>query len=178
MPFRGMCRIIQSRDMSTCRGLLYCYIVFILLVAMALSLSQLLAHDAPLLSPPLSPMPALAFDTDLPSPLHDFPPSPLQPSHALKARISPHDAQPDACAPTQQLFQLASPPPPPRQNHKRSASPAPAPAKKARAQVSSKDFVHPDVTGLNKREARLVKNRAAAFLSRQRKREEFENLEK
>jgi len=38
--------------------------------------------------------------------------------------------------------------------------------------------VHPDVTGLNKREARLVKNRAAAFLSRQRKREEFENLEK
>jgi len=160
------------------KGLLYCYILFILLVAMALSLSQLLAHDAPLLSPPLSPMPALAFDTDLPSPLHDFPPSPPQPSRALKARISPHDAQPDACAPTQQLFQLASPPPPSRQNHKRSASPAPAPAKKARAQVSSKDFVHPDVTGLNKREARLVKNRAAAFLSRQRKREEFENLEK
>jgi hypothetical protein len=33
------------------------------------------------------------------------------------------------------------------------------------------------VSGLNKREARLVKNRAAAFLSRQRKREEFELME-
>ena len=51
--------------------------------------------------------------------------------------------------------------------------------KKARAgeRVSTKDFVPPDVTGLSKREARLVKNRAAAFLSRQRKREEFENME-
>jgi len=34
-----------------------------------------------------------------------------------------------------------------------------------------------DVSGLNKREARLIKNRAAAFLSRQRKREEFEAME-
>ncbi|CAE6471218.1 unnamed protein product [Rhizoctonia solani] len=50
--------------------------------------------------------------------------------------------------------------------------------KRARTQISSKDFVPPDVTGLSKREARLVKNRAAAFLSRQRKREEFEELEK
>ncbi len=51
--------------------------------------------------------------------------------------------------------------------------------KKARSgeRVSTKDFVPPDVTGLSKREARLVKNRAAAFLSRQRKREEFENME-
>jgi hypothetical protein len=56
-----------------------------------------------------------------------------------------------------------------------SASNAP---KRARTQISSKDFVPPDVTGLSKREARLVKNRAAAFLSRQRKREEFEELEK
>jgi hypothetical protein len=30
--------------------------------------------------------------------------------------------------------------------------------------------------GMSKREARMVKNRAAAFLSRQRKREEFENM--
>jgi hypothetical protein len=37
--------------------------------------------------------------------------------------------------------------------------------------------VPPDVSGLSKREARLVKNRAAAFLSRQRKREEFESME-
>ncbi|KAJ1299788.1 hypothetical protein OPQ81_012004 [Rhizoctonia solani] len=62
--------------------------------------------------------------------------------------------------------------------------PPPAPAaaasapKRQRTQISSKDFVPPDVTGLSKREARLVKNRAAAFLSRQRKREEFEELEK
>ncbi|KAL9937871.1 hypothetical protein V8E36_003416 [Tilletia maclaganii] len=38
-------------------------------------------------------------------------------------------------------------------------------------------FVAPDTTGLTKREARLVKNRAAAFLSRQRKREQFDELE-
>ena len=50
-------------------------------------------------------------------------------------------------------------------------------AKKPRTCVSTKDFVPPDVTGLSKREARLVKNRAAAFLSRQRKREEFELME-
>jgi len=53
-------------------------------------------------------------------------------------------------------------------------------AKKPRAsgeRVNTKDFIPPDVTGLSKREARLVKNRAAAFLSRQRKREEFENME-
>lgn len=43
--------------------------------------------------------------------------------------------------------------------------------------MSTKDFIPPDVTGLSKREARLVKNRAAAFLSRQRKREEFEYME-
>lgn len=49
--------------------------------------------------------------------------------------------------------------------------------KKQRACMSMKDFVPPDVTGMSKREARLVKNRAAAFLSRQRKREEFELME-
>ncbi|KIY69483.1 hypothetical protein CYLTODRAFT_488882 [Cylindrobasidium torrendii FP15055 ss-10] len=48
------------------------------------------------------------------------------------------------------------------------------PMKKAR---TTRDFVPPDVSGLSKREARLVKNRAAAFLSRQRKREEFEAME-
>ena len=37
-------------------------------------------------------------------------------------------------------------------------------------------FVPPDTSGLTKKEARLVKNRAAAFLSRQRKREQFEEL--
>jgi hypothetical protein len=45
------------------------------------------------------------------------------------------------------------------------------------ASVSTKEFIPSDVSGLSKREARLVKNRAAAFLSRQRKREEFELME-
>ncbi|PVG02466.1 hypothetical protein CPB86DRAFT_751124 [Serendipita vermifera] len=54
----------------------------------------------------------------------------------------------------------------------------PAPAKRrGGTRISVADFVPPDVTGLSKREARLVKNRAAAFLSRQRKREEFELME-
>ncbi|KIO28935.1 hypothetical protein M407DRAFT_175924 [Tulasnella calospora MUT 4182] len=61
------------------------------------------------------------------------------------------------------------------------SSTASGPTKKGRAPpsgpISTKDFVPPDVSGLSKREARLVKNRAAAFLSRQRKREEFEGLE-
>ncbi|KAH8103172.1 hypothetical protein DFH11DRAFT_1773853 [Phellopilus nigrolimitatus] len=56
-------------------------------------------------------------------------------------------------------------------------SASPTSAKRARACMSTKDFVPPDVSGLSKREARLVKNRAAAFLSRQRKREEFELME-
>ncbi|OSC98777.1 hypothetical protein PYCCODRAFT_1447210 [Trametes coccinea BRFM310] len=59
-----------------------------------------------------------------------------------------------------------------------SVGPSSAATKKARGErITVKDFVPPDVTGLSKREARLVKNRAAAFLSRQRKREEFENME-
>jgi hypothetical protein len=50
-------------------------------------------------------------------------------------------------------------------------------SRKPRERISTKDFIPPDVSGLSKREARLVKNRAAAFLSRQRKREEFETME-
>lgn len=54
----------------------------------------------------------------------------------------------------------------------------PAPAKRrGGTRIAVADFVPPDVSGLSKREARLVKNRAAAFLSRQRKREEFELME-
>lgn len=41
----------------------------------------------------------------------------------------------------------------------------------------SSQFIPPDTSNLPKREARLLKNRAAAFLSRQRKREAFELLE-
>ena len=52
-----------------------------------------------------------------------------------------------------------------------------APKKRGNGRITVAEFVPPDVTGLSKREARLVKNRAAAFLSRQRKREEFESME-
>lgn len=65
-------------------------------------------------------------------------------------------------------------------NNTSDASTPPAPKRQRAAPsgpISTKDWVPPDVTGLNKREARLVKNRAAAFLSRQRKREEFELME-
>jgi hypothetical protein len=69
---------------------------------------------------------------------------------------------------------------PPCPSKRSAASPAPSVTKKPRAiaeRINTKDFIPPDVSGLSKREARLVKNRAAAFLSRQRKREEFEFME-
>lgn len=49
--------------------------------------------------------------------------------------------------------------------------------KKRKQLPTTAEFQHPDVSGLSKKEARLVKNRAAAFLSRQRKREQFDELE-
>jgi hypothetical protein len=58
-----------------------------------------------------------------------------------------------------------------------SAGATSAPKKRGNGRITVAEFVPPDVTGLSKREARLVKNRAAAFLSRQRKREEFETME-
>jgi len=58
-----------------------------------------------------------------------------------------------------------------------SAGASSAPKKRGNGRITVADFVPPDVSGLSKREARLVKNRAAAFLSRQRKREEFESME-
>ncbi|KAI0079815.1 hypothetical protein K474DRAFT_1673091 [Panus rudis PR-1116 ss-1] len=97
-----------------------------------------------------------------------------------------HPAQaPESLAQQQHLLQhtatsrFASNPPSSTVPSKRASSAAASTSKKARAgeRVTTKDFVPPDVTGLSKREARLVKNRAAAFLSRQRKREEFENME-
>lgn len=80
-------------------------------------------------------------------------PPPPSPSKITSTRTSVHSNGP------------SSAPPPKRQ---RAAPSGP---------ISTKDWVPPDVSGLNKREARLVKNRAAAFLSRQRKREEFEAME-
>ncbi|KAF8891795.1 hypothetical protein BD779DRAFT_1468717 [Infundibulicybe gibba] len=123
--------------------------------------------------------------------------SPVPTSRMLKMRMSPDSASStdQLCLPTHQVFDLSDithPPTPPSpaspkpqrpsisispspsavtHNMKRSASPAPSVTKKPRAvgeRINSKIF---------KREARLVKNRAAAFLSRQRKREEFECME-
>lgn len=183
-----------------------------------LSMSQIIACDAPLLSPvavgdswdqvfAASPDNfAYAYYTPL-SPASSQDDSPVQASKMLKMRRSPDSSnEPESlCMPTHQVFDLSEPqsadspasgaaPTPsdapatahpadmsgPSTASKRSASPSPGVCKKratGNERVSSKDFIPPDVTGLSKREARLVKNRAAAFLSRQRKREEFETME-
>ncbi|VDC00334.1 unnamed protein product [Peniophora sp. CBMAI 1063] len=126
------------------------------------------------------------------------PGSPMLAERALKMRMTP-DYSSDASMPTSQVFDLeptpvssreasaaASPEPNTEVKKERAPSKRPsesnikpdAPSKKQRTErVTTKDFVPPDVSGLSKREARLVKNRAAAFLSRQRKREEFECME-
>ncbi|KAK7057576.1 BZIP domain-containing protein [Favolaschia claudopus] len=126
-------------------------------------------------------------------------PVPAQAMLKLPAQDSLH------CVPTHQLFDLDFPQqmspspsqsPSPAHHHlprlsisinpalaaqKRPATPdsaqAPVRRRATAERISSKDFIPPDVSGLSKREARLVKNRAAAFLSRQRKREEFELME-
>jgi hypothetical protein len=130
--------------------------------------------------------------------------SPQPTNCALGMRMSPDFAaeKDQLCLPTHQVFELPlaphTPPSPisptsPDYHHlvlspgapavKRPSSSVHHPmtaTKKPRAsgeRISTKDFIPPDVSGLSKREARLVKNRAAAFLSRQRKREEFENME-
>ena len=111
----------------------------------------------------------------------------------LKSRLSPESSSDgeQLCMPTHQLFDLPVTPvtgrsPSPslvgeQQSFsggvKRQGSFTTAGARKPRERISTKDFIPPDVSGLSKREARLVKNRAAAFLSRQRKREEFECME-
>jgi hypothetical protein len=120
----------------------------------------------------------------------------------LRGRMSPDnsDSEPQLCLPTSQVFDMSYAPTPEPMSSPASeteplpSTPAMAPAtivpckrgstsstsvsKKPRGSaVSTKDYVPPDVSGLSKREARLVKNRAAAFLSRQRKREEFELME-
>ncbi|UZJ55156.1 hypothetical protein CBS101457_004476 [Exobasidium rhododendri] len=82
------------------------------------------------------------------------------------------------------LFTANDPSAPPKSGNKRpppsasqiTESGQPFPVIDTSAKHSSL-FVPPDTSGLTKREARLVKNRAAAFLSRQRKREQFEELE-
>ncbi|KAI0691510.1 hypothetical protein BC835DRAFT_1417077 [Cytidiella melzeri] len=129
--------------------------------------------------------------------------SPVPVSKMLRGRMSPDnsDSEPQLCLPTSQLFDMSYAPTPEAMSSPSSDSeqlpPTPplepatlVPCKRASSTsttsvskkvrgsaVSTKDYVPPDVSGLSKREARLVKNRAAAFLSRQRKREEFETME-
>ncbi|KAJ7188695.1 hypothetical protein C8R46DRAFT_28209 [Mycena filopes] len=170
--------------------------------APSLSMAHLISSDAPLLSPvdyqqysptqdsyvpyqysyPDSAESSVAGDSPVPAPR----------MLKLPASDSLH------CVPTHQLFDFPQLSPSPSESQspssphhprlsisinpvpcKRSASPELSLPKKRTVgeRISSKDFVPPDVSGLSKREARLVKNRAAAFLSRQRKREEFELME-
>ncbi|KAH0829156.1 hypothetical protein J3R83DRAFT_2665 [Lanmaoa asiatica] len=112
---------------------------------------------------------------------------------------SPSESEQQPCLPTSQVFDLdsveapsssSSASPPPSIPHLPFSSDRGTPLRKSFStiggvkkgrgsgeRITTKDFVPPDVTGLSKREARLLKNRAAAFLSRQRKREEFETME-
>ncbi|KAF9268564.1 hypothetical protein L218DRAFT_517114 [Marasmius fiardii PR-910] len=183
-----------------------------------LQMSQIIAADAPLLSPGSEWADRHPQDTShyysQYAHYHQLPPSPpisvagslsTDSPRMLKTRMSPDAAQ--MCLPTHQLFDLGevnntyqAPPSPALSDAKdfnrvsisikpptiptsmkRSESPGqlpPAPKRRAVGErISTKDFIPPDVSGLSKREARLVKNRAAAFLSRQRKREEFETME-
>ena len=118
---------------------------------------------------------------------------PHSPAMQLKSRLSPESSSDGEhlCMPTHQLFDLPVTPvtgrsPSPsimgeQQSFsggvQRQGSFTTTGSRKPRERMSTKDFIPPDVSGLSKREARLVKNRAAAFLSRQRKREEFELME-
>ncbi|KAH7908942.1 hypothetical protein BJ138DRAFT_1156432 [Hygrophoropsis aurantiaca] len=129
--------------------------------------------------------------------------SPTLAHSMLKSRMTPEsisDSEQQLSMPTHQVFDFSDIPSPSSaasplsgnppqlslsidtgaQGMKRSSTPAPGAIKKHRTageRITCKDFIPPDVSGLSKREARLVKNRAAAFLSRQRKREEYEAME-
>ncbi|KAF8161309.1 hypothetical protein B0H34DRAFT_653630 [Crassisporium funariophilum] len=193
---------------------------------LSLPMSQIIACDAPLLSPVGGDhqwdiqQPLFSPTADFNYGYYNLPPSPpssegshstgspIPTSRMLKMRMSPASStdSEQLCMPTHQVFdfpEVARPPTPPSRSPslgadcslpldadspnssiascgaKRSASPAPSATKKRAVgeRINSKDFIPPDVSGLSKREARLVKNRAAAFLSRQRKREEFECME-
>lgn len=128
----------------------------------------------------LSPSPSVHEDMDY-TPLlhHRYYPDVEQQCISLSHILPP---SPPAEQDTTRKRGASSASPPPQSIAKsRETSAVPPPPKRPRAApsgpISTKDWVPPDVTGLGKREARLVKNRAAAFLSRQRKREEFELME-
>lgn len=169
-----------------------------------LATNAIIAIHSPLLSPSSDP-PSFSF-LESTVPLYYMPPSPNSvssdsPIPAARMLKSTSSDSEQLCLPTHQVFDFPEAKtlflPSDHSNHDRlsisidssvapsaskrsAASPAPSVTKKPRAvaeRISTKDFVPPDVSGLTKREARLVKNRAAAFLSRQRKREEFEFME-
>ncbi|KAI6116011.1 hypothetical protein F5141DRAFT_1212617 [Pisolithus sp. B1] len=135
---------------------------------------------------PLSPPTSLSSNTSE---------SPEPPSKKLRLSVSPDrqlEGEHQHCVPTQKVFDLPealvqspSSASQPLSNTgpllaKKFFATTNAGARRTRGtgeRISTKDFIPPDVSGLSKREARLVKNRAAAFLSRQRKREEFEAME-
>ncbi|KAJ6491839.1 hypothetical protein C8R47DRAFT_442740 [Mycena vitilis] len=165
-----------------------------------LSMNHLISSDAPLLSPTDYHFDHDSFTSYTQYSYSDSAASSVDgddPVPALTMLKLPVAADSLHCVPTHQLFDFPHVSPSPSQSPssptrhprlsisinpvvcKRSASPDIAlPKKRAVGErISSKDFVPPDVSGLSKREARLVKNRAAAFLSRQRKREEFELME-
>ena len=161
---------------------------------MALNMSQIIAADV--LAVDNNDQPLFSPTSDNFYPYYSMAPSPPPSDSPSPLRVPESEPM---CIPTHQVFDLEvkqeSPVPTLATTdtttepataetaistgNKRSASPAPLATKKRAVgeRVASKDFVPPDVSGLSKREARLVKNRAAAFLSRQRKREEFENME-
>ena len=162
-------------------------------------------HHLPLYSPTLVDNYAMHYYGLPPSPPHSAGStstnSPIPTKSMRRLRMSPDSMSENdqLCVATHQVFDVpevqnpSSPesdsPSPQMQRRsisissvpsKRELSPAPGVTKKPRAtgeRITTKDFIPPDVSGLSKREARLVKNRAAAFLSRQRKREEFETME-
>ncbi|KAI0090676.1 hypothetical protein BDY19DRAFT_904951 [Irpex rosettiformis] len=173
-------------------------------VVTSINMSNYIASDVPL--SPISADWDSPAGLDLSSLHYSYPMgssgSPVPVSKMLRGRMSPDnsDSEPQLCLPTSQVFDMSyaptpepmsSPPseseqlpPTPPSRHasvvpsKRPSTSTTSASKKVRGNaVSTKDYVPPDVSGLSKREARLVKNRAAAFLSRQRKREEFENME-
>lgn len=93
----------------------------------------------------------------------------------LTSAVGTPDASDDVKASKKASRQSGQRRPPPSASHV-TESGKPFPVIDTSAKHSSL-FVPPDTSGLTKREARLVKNRAAAFLSRQRKREQFEEME-
>ncbi|KAJ4497241.1 hypothetical protein C8R41DRAFT_917882 [Lentinula lateritia] len=186
-----------------------------------LPMAQIIASDAPLLSPTGESSYQQSLSNDSFAYNYYLPPSPpnsvgslvadspIPAERVLKMRVAVNDRRDgqEMCISTHKLFethglhQPHSPSSPSFESTgsrplmdeqpvvtspiastatlKRSASPTPSASRKRSVgeRISTKDFIPPDVSGLSKREARLVKNRAAAFLSRQRKREEFETME-